>query len=543
MGRIHGGRLIARALKAEGVDAVFTLTGGHIVPILDGCVEEGIRIVDVRHEESAGHAAEAYTRLTGRLGVAAVTAAPGVTNTVTAVMNAYMSHTPMLVLGGRHLIRQELAGGLQEMDHPPLFRTITKLATTAWETARLADYIAIAARHAFSGRGGPVFIDVPLDVQSGMVDDTTPLPHGYRATEPVGADPAAVEFVAHVLASCDRPVLFAGSGIRGEGAAALVEVAEALHAPVFANAGARGALPHDHSLLGVRGRSHAFAGADVVLALGVDWDFRTGYGQKISPQATVIQVDAEPTKLGWNRPADHAVVANPGRFLTQLAKQAPLFAPSAERSWTAEIQAVETERRKAAHAAADAGGDGLVMPEYFGRTVGAFFGGDSIVAVDGGDSVATTAKWLQVATPGHVLEPGPAGTLGTGPGFALAAAVVHPEKRVGIVFGDGGFGFNGFEFDTYVRHGLPVIGVVGNDGVWNNIKTFHRMFYPERVVASDLGRRPYHDVISALGGHGELVTTATELAPALERAAASGKPALVNVHLEETFRASSNYAG
>lgn len=543
MPKIHGGRLIARALKAEGVDVLFTLTGGHIVPILDGCVEEGIRIIDVRHEESAGHAAEAYTRLTGRLGVAAVTAAPGVTNTVTAVMNAYMSHTPMLVLGGRHLIRQELQGGLQEMDHPPLFRTITKLATTAWETARLADYIAIAARHAFSGRGGPVFLDVPLDVQSGMVDADTPLPIGYRATEPVGADPAAVEFVAHVLAGCERPVLFAGNGIRGEGAKALVGVAEALHAPVFTNAGARGALAHDHALLGVRARSHAFAGADLVLALGVDWDFRTGYGQKINPNATVIQVDAEPTRLGWNRPAHHAVVANPGRFLGQLLQQRSIFEMTGERQWTGEIQAAEAERRQAADTAADASDDGLVPPEHFGRTVGEFFGPDSIVAVDGGDIVATTAKWLQVATPGHVLEPGPAGTLGSGPGFALAAAVVHPEKRVGIVFGDGGFGFNGFEFDTFVRHGLPVIGVVGNDGVWNNIKTFHKTFYPERVVASDLGRRPYHAVVAALGGHGELVTTASELRPALDRAAASGKPSLVNVHIEETFRASSNYAG
>jgi acetolactate synthase-1/2/3 large subunit len=184
----------------------------------------------------------------------------------------------------------------------------------------------------------------------------------------------------------------------------------------------------------------------------------------------------------------------------------------------------------------------LVSPQYFGRTVGEFFGTDSIVAVDGGDIVATTAKWLRVSTPGHVLEPGPAGTLGTGPGFALAAQAVHPGKRVGIVFGDGGFGFNGLEFDTYVRLGLPIIGVVGNDGVWNNIKSFHKMFYPDRLVATDLGRRPYHAMVEALGGYGELVTAPDDLMPALERAAASGKPALVNVHVDETFRASSNYS-
>jgi acetolactate synthase-1/2/3 large subunit len=203
MARIHGGRLIARALKAEGVDALFTLTGGHIVPILDGCVEEGIRIIDVRHEATAGHAAEAYARLTGRLGVAAVTAAPGVTNTVTAVMNAHFSSTPMLILGGRHLVRQELAGGLQEMDHPPLFRTITRLSTTAWETSRLGEYIAIAARHAFAGRGGPVFLDIPLDVQSGMVDENTPLPTGYRATESAGADEETVDYLATLLAKSE----------------------------------------------------------------------------------------------------------------------------------------------------------------------------------------------------------------------------------------------------------------------------------------------------------------------------------------------------
>ena len=207
-----------------------------------------------------------------------------------------------------------------------------------------------------------------------------------------------------------------------------------------------------------------------------------------------------------------------------------------------EIAALEAERQTTADGEAD-DDTAPVMPQRFGRDVADFFGEDSIVAVDGGDIVSTTAKWLRVAHPGHVLEPGPAGTLGTGPGFALAAKVVHPDKRVGIVFGDGGFGFNGFEFDTYVRHGLDIIGVVGNDGVWNNIKTFHRMFYGDRVVASDLGRRPYHDVVSALGGHGELVTDPAELRPALDRAAASGKPALVNVHLTETTRASSNYGG
>jgi len=540
MEKIHGGQLLARALKNEGVDTVFTLTGGHIVPILDGCVLEGINIVDARHEQTAAHAAEAYTRLTGKLGVVAVTAAPGVTNTVTAAMNAHSSGTPMLILGGRHPVQQEHTGGLQEMDHPQLFRSITRFATTAWETARLAEYIAIAARHAFSGRGGPVFLDIPLDVQAATVAAATPLPDHYRPLEPMGADPEVVTRTAAVLAAAERPVIFAGSGFRGEGAKALVALAEMMNVVTYVNSGARGAFPFGHALLGNRTRSQAFAGADVVLALGVDWDFRTGYGRKIAQDATVIQVDPEPTKIGWNRPAHYGIVANPGRFVQQLGSHDVLHYEG-ERAWTAELRTAEADKLAAANVEADAPSE-LVSSQFFGRAVADFFGTDSIIAVDGGDIVATTARWLQVSTPGHVLEPGPAGTLGTGPGFALAAQAVFPEKRVGIVFGDGGFGFNGIEFDTYVRLGLPVIGVVGNDGVWNNIKSFHKMFYPDRLVATDLGRRPYHAMVEALGGYGELVTSPNELRPALERAAGSGLPALVNVHTDETFRPSSNYS-
>jgi acetolactate synthase-1/2/3 large subunit len=460
---------------------------------------------------------------------------------MTAVMNAHYSGTPMLVLGGRHPIRQEHTGGLQEMDHPKLFGSITKFADTAWESARLADYIAIAARHAFSGRGGPVFLDIPLDVQFGTVADSTQLPRDYRATEPAGADPEVVDQIAAQLSIAERPVIFAGSGFRGQAAESLVALAETLNVPTFVNSGARGAFPYGHPLLGNRARSVAFSGADVVLALGVDWDFRTGFGRKIAGEAAVIQIDSESTKIGWNRRAHVGVAANPGRFTQQLVAH-PDVKHDGERNWTSEIQTAEAQRLAAANAEADAPSE-LVSPQFFGRTVGEFFSTDSVVAVDGGDIVATTAKWLRVSSPGHVLEPGPAGTLGTGPGFALAAKTVFPHKRVGIIFGDGGFGFNGMEFDTYVRLGLPIIGVVGNDGVWNNIKSFHRMFYPDRLVATDLGRRPYHSMVEALGGYGELVTDRDELAPALERAASSGLPALINVHVDETFRASSNYSG
>jgi thiamine pyrophosphate-dependent acetolactate synthase large subunit-like protein len=539
--KIHGGQIIARALAAEGVDTIFTLSGGHIVAILDGCVQEGIRIVDVRHEQAAAHAAEAYTRLTGKLGVAVVTAGPGVTDAITAIATAWFARTPMLLIGGRHFIRQELKGGLQEMNHPLLFQGITAWAATAWEVGRLADYIATAARHAFSGRGAPVFLDVPMDVQFDMIDeDAITWPRGYRSRAGRGADQSGLGAINNAIENSSRPVIFAGAGSRDGSGNQLTRLAEAIGAPVFLNSRARGSLPHRHPLLGNHARSQAMAMCDLLIALGVDWDFRTNYGERVNPSATVVHVDLDSNKIGWNRPVDIGIVADPMIVVDQLVAMSDLGGASSP-TWADEIGAIERSRRAELTAEAESPPFSPVNPQRFGREVGEFFGPDSIVAVDGGDIVSTTARWLQVSHPGHVLDPGPFGTLGTGAPYALAAKVAFPEKLVGIVYGDGAFGFNGFEFDTFVRLGLPVIGVIGNDGVWGNIKTFHSMMYPERVVAADLGRRPYHQVVRGLGGHGEVVTDASELRPALDRALASGLPSLVNVHIAETMRMSSNY--
>jgi acetolactate synthase I/II/III large subunit len=539
MAKIHGGQIVARALKALGIDAIFTLTGGHILAILDGCVQEGIRVVDVRHEQTAAHAAEAYTRLTGRLGVAAVTAGPGVTDAMTGVATAHSAGTPMLLIGGRHLLRQELMGGLQEMDHPPLFEGITKWAGTAWETHRLAEYVMTAARHAFDGRGGPVFLDIPMDVQLDMVDEGSVLVPEAPKPHRGGVDDSTLTRIVQALAAAESPMIFAGAASPGV-ANDLADLAEAIGAPTFTNGRARGSLPYGHPLLGNHARTSAFAATDLVLALGVDWDFRTGYGQKIADGAAVIQVDSEPTKIGWNRSVTIGAVADPMTVVSQLVSRAGEFAHAGERVFTKTIMGEEASRRAAAEEEAS-DDSSPVSAQRFARDVAAFFGPDSIVAVDGGDIVSTTARWLQTSHPGHLLDPGPFGSLGTGPPYAIAAKVAFPDARVGIVFGDGGFGFNGMEYDTMVRLGLPVIGVMGNDGVWSNIKTVHRMFYPDRLVATDLGVRPYHAMVEGLGGHGEFVTDPAEIAPALERAEASGKPALVNVHIAETMRMSSNY--
>ena len=545
MSKIQAGHALAKALKREGVDAVFMLTGGHILPIIDGCVREGIRIVDVRHEQSAAHAADAYARLTGRLGVALVTAGPGATDALTGIANAAYASSPVLAIAGRHMTTEDLRGGLQEMDHPRLFRSVTRWAATAHDPVRLPEYVATAARHAFAGRGGPVFLDIPWDVQMELVEDRE-MESGtnYRANRAGGADDETLAEIASALAGAEHPVIFAGTGLRWsrrfDFPDALEAFAGALQAPVYLNSLARGSLPHGHPLLGNRSRSHALREADVVVALGVDWDFRTGYGEKVAASARVVHIDADPTRVGWNRAVDVGVSADPGVVLAQLFEMAGKFGRDGTPAWTEEVMAVESAKRAEAEAAA-ASDQSPVHPERFAREVAEFFGDDSIVCADGGDIVSTTAKWLQTSRPGALLDPGPFGCLGVGAPFALAAKVVEPNTRVGIVYGDGSFGFNGMEYDSLIRHGLPVVGVVGNDGAWNNIKTIQRMFYPDNLTGADLGIRPYEKMVEGLGGYGEFVDDPAEIRPGLERAQDSGLPALVNVHIAEQIRMSSVY--
>jgi len=545
MAKITGGQVVAKALIAEGVDAVFTLTGGHIMPLMDACHAEGMKVIDVRHEQAAAHAADAYARLTGRLGVALVTAGPGVTDALTGVANAYFANTPMLLIGGRHPSQEDLRGGLQEMDHPKLFESITRWSATAWSTMRLAEYIGTAARHAFTNRGGPVFLDIPWDVSADMIEETAVVwPKSPRANRPSGLSDDVLAEVMDLLANAENPVVFGGTGIRwtkqGDFLGALEEFAEGYKAPIYLNSLGRGSLPYGHQYLGNRTRSAALRDADVVLSLGVDWDFRTGFGKKINPDATMIHIDQDPSKVGWNRDVGVGVVADPGAVVAQLARRLDVLGQTGERPWTQELFEAERVKQAAADEAASSDSE-PIHPERFGREVAEFFGDDSIVAADGGDIVSTTAKWLRTSRPGALLDPGPFGCLGVGAPFAMAAKVVEPETRVGIVYGDGSFGFNGMEYDSLIRHNLPVVGVIGNDGVWNNIRNLHRIAHPDSVHLSELGFRPYEKIVEGLGGYGELVEKPSDIRPALERAQAAGVPALVNVKIADQIRLSSAY--
>jgi acetolactate synthase-1/2/3 large subunit len=309
---------------------------------------------------------------------------------------------------------------------------------------------------------------------------------------------------------------------------------------VFLNSLARGTLRPDHRQLGNRARSAALRDADVVVALGLDWDFRTGYGRKLGLDTQVVHVDADAGRVGWNRDAVIGVAADPGVVAAQLADLAGMFGGRDRSVWLEQVMSAERTRRAEAEAAASSDAS-PVHPERFAREVAAFFAEDAIVCADGGDIVSTTAKWLQTSRPGGLLDPGPFGCLGVGAPFSIAAKAIEPDTRVGIVFGDGAFGFNAMEYDTLIRHELPVVGVIGNDGAWNNIKAIHRMLYPDRVVGADLGVRPYHAMIEGLGGYGEFVAEPKQLRPALERAQESGVPSLVNVHIAEQLRTSSAY--
>lgn len=425
------------------------------------------------------------------------------------------------------------------MDHPRLFEPITRWRATAWESARLGEYIGIAARHAQAGRGGPVFLDVPMDRQFDAVGDSDrPLTDRRRARARHGASPDALDEVVEALAGAHRPVVFAGGGFHGD-VGGFTEMVRSLGAPTYLNGRARGALRWDDPLLGVRSRSTALSAADVVLALGVDWDFRTRYGEGVNADAIVIQVDAEPTKIGWNRPAQIGIVADPATVVGQLTERASEFKGAG--TFAVEMMTAEQAAREEALARSESD-EVPIAPERFAREVAEFFGEDGIVSVDGGDIVSTTVKWMRTSRPGWLLDPGPLGTLGTGAPYAIAAKVVHPDRLVGTVYGDGGFGFNAMEYDTMVRLGIPVVGVVGNDGQWSNIKTYHQAFFPDRVVAADLGLRRYDLMVAGLGGYGEYVTEPSEIRPALERGRDSGLPALVNVTIARTARMSSNYS-
>jgi acetolactate synthase-1/2/3 large subunit len=536
---VHGGKILARALKQAGVECVFTLSGGHIMPLYDGCIDEGIRLIDVRHEQAAVHAADAWARCNpGRVGVAAITAGPGVTDGVTGVANAWRANSPILVIGGQGPFGNLRRGSLQEMDHVSVMRPITKFADAVYQTHRIGEYAELAIRHAVSGIPGPAFLEIPMDVFMGSVEwEQAPLPPIRTQPPRIAPDRADVRRALEILRAARRPMLMAGTSVKWSMASReLNAFLAATHVPAYTNGMGRGTIPPTSPEFLNRSRRKAMKQIDCIVLAGTLLDFRMAFGSTIPADAKIIQLEMDATLIGQNRPADVGLVGNLACSFEALLEELKHTGTQLDFSaWRDKLREVEDEEERKVEASLSS--DEVPIHELrLCREIRDWLPtlGDSIVIGDGGDIVATAAKVLPVPREGAWMDPGPLGTLGVGMPFALAAQAAHPEQRVVIVYGDGSFGLNGFEYDTAVRFDLPILGIVGNDAAWGQMMRPQGAIYGwDRLQATLLRPTRYDKVVEALGGHGEFCERPEQIRPALERAAASGKPALVNVAIRQ----------
>jgi acetolactate synthase I/II/III large subunit len=530
----HGGDLALAALRGYGVDEMFTLSGGHVFPLYDAAHNTGVRILDVRHEQSAVFAAEAVAKLRRRPAVAALTAGPGVTNGISGITSAFFNGSPVVVLGGRAPQFRWGSGSLQEIDHIPLVRSVTKHAETISSSEDIPAAVGRAVTAALTPHRGPAFLDLPLEVIFSRAEIELA---AVAAPDPVEADPDEVARAAAMLVGAERPVIIAGSDVyAGDAVAALREAAEALQVPVFTNGMGRGSLPPEHSLAFARARRAALGGADVVCVIGTPLDFRLGFGDFGGAQVIHI-VDAPGQRATHVSPA--AAPAGDLRLILGA-----LAGHSARHDgWVAQLREVEQAAKAKEVDALTAETDPIRPSRVYGalRTV---LERDAVTIGDGGDFVSYAGKYLEPAVPGAWLDPGPYGCLGTGMGYAMGARLTYPDRQVCVLMGDGAAGFSLMDVESLVRQNLPVVIVVGNNGIWGLEKHPMRMMYGYDVAADLQPGLRYDDVVTALGGAGETVAKAGDLEPALRRAFDAGVPYLVNVLTdpEDAYPRASNLA-
>ncbi|MDP9845601.1 thiamine pyrophosphate-binding protein [Streptosporangium lutulentum] len=537
---ISGGHLVAKALKAEGIDVIFTLCGGHIIDIYDGCVDEGIEVIDVRHEQVAAHAADGYARITGKPGCAVVTAGPGTTDAITGVANAFRAESPMLLIGGQGALSQHKMGSLQDLPHVDIMTPITKFAATVPGTERVADLVSMAFRECFNGAPGPSFLEIPRDV----LDASVPLSKAripeagrYRASTRQAGDPEAIERLADLLAHAEKPCVLLGSQVwTTRGTDAAIDFVRALNVPAYMNGSARGTLPPGDPHHFQLSRRYAFNNADLIIIVGTPFDFRMGYGKRLSPTATVVQIDLDYRTVGKNRDIDLGIVGDAGLVLSSAAQAASgrvENGSAGRKAWLEELRAVETAayEKRLPRQLSDST---PIDPYRLVHEINEFLTEDSIYIGDGGDIVTFSGQVVQPKSPGHWMDPGPLGTLGVGVAFAMAAKYARPDKEVLCLFGDGAFSLTGWDFETMVRFNLPFIGVIGNNSSMNQIRYGQAAKYGDNRgrVGNTLGDVRYDEFARMLGGHGEEVRDPADIRPALERARESGKPALINVWVD-----------
>jgi len=536
---VSGGHLVAKALKNEGVDTIFTICGGHIIDIYDGCIDEGIRIVDTRHEQVAAHAADGYARMTGGLGCAVVTAGPGTTNAVTGVANAFRAESPMLLIGGQTAGAQHHMLGLQNLPHVDIMKGITKFASSVPTTSRVADFVAMAARESFNGNFGPSFLEIPRDVLDDKVDlakAVIPTPGRYRASTKSIGDPADIETLADLIVRAKRPVIMLGQQVWTCRASAIAkEFVEKLNIPTYMNGAGRGTLGPDHSLSFQLTRRDAFKDSDLTIVVGTPFDFRLGYGKSLKAP-TVVQIDMGYANVGRNRDISLGMVGDVGAILRAvLAATTGRLENGAKGrdEWVAMLRAKET-------AAVDArmpklmNNSALIHPYRLAYEIDQFLTDNSIFIGDGGDVVTFAGNVVRPKGPGLWMDPGPLGTLGVGTGFALAAKMVHPEREVVALFGDGSFAMTGFDMQTSVRDNAPYIAIVGNNSYMNQIRFGQIQKYGKERgnVGNYLGDVHFEKFADMLGVYGEAVHDPAQIGPALRRARAAGTCAVINVWLD-----------
>lgn len=532
----HGGDLAVAAARAHGVEAMFTLSGAHVFPLYDGAVraQPPMPLVDVRHEQTAVFAAEATARLTRRPGLAVLTAGPGVTNGISAVTSAAFNGAPLVVLGGRAPAFRWGSGALQELDHPPLLAPVTKAAGTVREVAQVAARVDEAFQVATAAHRGPVFLDVPMDQLFGRAEVDAP-PAPARVAQPPDQDDVAD--VAEALGSAQRPVLVLGSDVWADGAEdAARRLAETLGLPVIANGMGRGILPAGHPLLVTRARAAAFGDADLVVVVGTPLDFRLGYGvfgcAGGATPARVVHLADSPGQLARHA-ALHASAAGDLTLVLDAVRETweQLLRRTSPADWVARLRAeadagtAEDSRLLASTA------DPIHPARIYGELLPRL-DDDAVVIGDGGDFVSFAGRFVEPRRPGCWLDPGPYGCLGSGLGYAIAARLARPSSQVVLLLGDGAAGFSLMDADTLVRHRLPVVMVMANNGIWGLEKHPMRFLYGYDVAADLRQETRYDDVVRALGGGGETVDRPADLGAALDRAFASGVPYLVNVRTD-----------
>lgn len=542
---ISGGHLVAKALKNEGVDTIFTLCGGHIIDIYDGCIDEGIRIVDVRHEQTAAHAADGYARQTGKLGCVVTTAGPGCTNAMTGVATAFRSESPILHIGGQSSLTQHKMGSLQDLPHVDMMTPITKFASGVFSTERVADMVAMAARECFNGAYGPSYLEIPRDVLDREVpveSAVIPKPGCYRSSVRSIGDPADIEKLSAILIKAERPAVLFGQQVwASQSHQDAIDFVRALDIPAYMNGASRGMMPNGAPHHFDRTRSNAFSEADVILIVGTPFDFRMGYGKRISNNATLVQIDQSYSTVGKNRDIALGLVGHPGAILAAVAQAASGSIDKAARqqrqAWMQRLREIEASKLEKLMPMFTTE-QNPIHPYRLAYEINQLLGDDTIYIGDGGDIVTISAQAVRPRQPGQWMDPGALGALGVGTGFSMAAKLAHPQKEVICLYGDGSFGMTCFDMETAQRFGAPYLAIVGNNSHMNQIRYGQIAKYGEERgnIGNKLGDIAFSQFAQMIGGYGEEVRVAEEIQPALHRARAaiakSGKCAVVNVWVD-----------